>query len=116
KAQSTTSLHDCPHLPPRHAYGAHAVSAPLSLSVAMSVQTAPEMHVPVGRSQPNPSAQSASMMQTVLHVRAVPSQRWGEHEGTPSEPRTRGVHVPRVSEHVSHAPSHPVSQQNDPTQ
>jgi hypothetical protein len=82
----------------------------------MSVQTAPLMHCPVGRSQPKPSAQSLSPAHVAEHVRLVPSQRFGEHDGTPSEPRTRGVHVPRFSEHVSHAPSQPVSQQNDPTQ
>lgn len=115
-AQSPTSLHDCPHFPFRHAYGAHCVDDPRSRSVWMSSQTAPERHVPVGRSQPNPSAQSASTSQATEHVRLAPSQRWGEQEGTPSEPRTRGVHVPRVSEQVSHAPSHATLQQNDPTQ
>ena len=115
-AQSPIALHVCAHFPPLQAYGAQLVSAPLSRSVAMSVQTAPEMHAPVGRSQPKPSAQSESTTQLAEHVRVVPSQRFGEHEGTPREPRARGVHVPRFSEHVSQAPSHAVSQQNDPTQ
>jgi hypothetical protein len=74
-AQSVTSLQPCPHLPAPHAYGAHDTSEPLSRSVSTSLHTAPEMHAPVGRSQPKPSAQSVSTTHAVAQVRLVPSQR-----------------------------------------
>jgi hypothetical protein len=116
-AQSSVFLQVSAQCPLRQAYGAQPWIAPfVSRVVRMSMHTVPATHVFVGLSQPKPSAHSSSVKHPVAQVPALPSHRFGEQDGVPREPRGSGVQVPRVSVHVSHAPSHATLQQIESTQ